>query len=175
MTKAGKNAMEDFMTAVEEPAVSSASRRAPAASPPAAPAGRATMPDGQSALPPPAAGFEPDDVKGEDAPAETVVTDFDEADYRVHRLRTTVTRDGEKLLRVRLRPVVLEDIDDWSSGSLSNRDLLVRLTGLSALTLKKLAWDDAESVMAIFQQIVPEFVFAPAKSDDPLEVGDRGP
>ena len=92
--------------------------------------------------------------------AETVAAEFDEADYLTHRLRTPLDRNGERILRVRMRPATLGDIDDWSSGELSNRDLLVRLSGLSAATIKALAWEDAEAIMALFQQMVPDFILA---------------
>lgn len=101
----------------------------------------------------------------EAADDQTVVTDFDEADYRVHRLRTTLSRNGERIAVVKMRPATLRDIDDWSAASISNRDLLVRLSGCSAATLKALAWEDAEKVMAIFQDLVPDFIFNAPKGD----------
>nr|WP_278202883.1 hypothetical protein [Mesorhizobium sp. WSM4906]WFP74489.1 hypothetical protein QAZ22_22455 [Mesorhizobium sp. WSM4906] len=97
--------------------------------------------------------------------AETVEAEIDEADCRVHRLRTPLRRSGERIDRIRLCPVGLGDIDDWSAGTLSNRDLLVRMAGVSAATLKALRWDDAEAVMSLFQQMVPEFVLAAPKDD----------
>ena len=104
------------------------------------------------------------------APAEAVADeevslDLTDADYRYLTLRGALKRGGEKIVRIRMRPAMLEDIDDWSSGAISNRELLARLCELPPAVLKKLAWDDAEALMEIFHQVVPEFVFPPAKDD----------
>ncbi|TIL77401.1 MAG: phage tail assembly protein, partial [Mesorhizobium sp.] len=88
-----------------------------------------------------------------------------DADYRYLTLRRAITRGSEKIARIRMRPAMLEDIDDWSNAEISNRELLARLCDLPAAVLKKLAWDDAEALMEIFHQVVPGFVFAAAKDD----------
>ncbi|MER9625057.1 MULTISPECIES: phage tail assembly protein [unclassified Mesorhizobium] len=106
-----------------------------------------------------------DEAAVEASEDETVVTEFDDADCRVHRLRTTLTRNGERVTVIKMRPPTLRDIDDWSAAGISNRDLLVRLSGCSAATLKALAWEDAEKVMAIFQGLVPDFIFNTPKGD----------
>lgn len=94
-----------------------------------------------------------------------VETELADADYRSLTLRLPITLNGERLMRIRMRPPFLEDIDDWSNAEISNRDLLARLCGLPAAALKKLVWNDAEALMEIFHQLVPEFVFAAAKDD----------
>ncbi|MBZ9822351.1 phage tail assembly protein [Mesorhizobium sp. CA4] len=96
---------------------------------------------------------------------EEVSLELTDADYRYLTLRRTVRRGGEKIARIRVRPVMLEDIDDWSNAEISNRELLARLCEVPPAVLKKLAWDDAEALMEIFHQVVPEFVFAAAKDD----------
>ncbi|MES0049238.1 phage tail assembly protein [Mesorhizobium sp. M0053] len=130
-----KNAIEDFMTGADD---------AP------------SVDDADAAL---------DEAAIDAADDESVVTDFDDADCRVHRLRTTLTRNGERVTAIKMRPPTLRDIDDWSAACISNRDLLVRLSGCSAATLKALAWEDAEEVMAIFQGLVPDFIFNAPKGD----------
>ncbi|RUV13092.1 MAG: phage tail assembly protein [Mesorhizobium sp.] len=109
-------------------------------------------------------------VMAAEAPAEAAVEgevslDLSDADYRYLTLRRAIKRGGEKIARIRMRPAMLEDIDDWSNAEISNRELLARLCDLPPEVLKKLAWDDAEALMEIFHQVVPEFVFAAAKDD----------
>ncbi|CDX55869.1 hypothetical protein MPL3365_210101 [Mesorhizobium plurifarium] len=101
----------------------------------------------------------------EAAADEEVSLDLADADYRYLTLQRPLTRGGGKIARIRMRPAMLEDIDDWSNAEISNRELLARLCDLPAAVLKKLAWDDAEALMEIFHQVVPEFVFAAAKDD----------
>ncbi|WP_176479136.1 phage tail assembly protein [Mesorhizobium sp. WSM3860] len=96
---------------------------------------------------------------------EEAALELTDADYRYLTLRRPVTRGGERIVRIRMRPSTLEDIDDWSSAGISNRELLARLCALPPEVLKKLAWDDAEALMEVFHQVVPEFVFAAAKDD----------
>ncbi|WP_292579150.1 phage tail assembly protein [Mesorhizobium sp.] len=96
---------------------------------------------------------------------EEVSLDLTDADYRYLTLRRPLACGGGKIARIRMRPAMLEDIDDWSNAEISNRELLARLCDLPAAVLKKLAWDDAEALMEIFHQVVPEFVFATPKDD----------
>ncbi|MDG4900557.1 MULTISPECIES: phage tail assembly protein [unclassified Mesorhizobium] len=96
---------------------------------------------------------------------DEVSLDLSDAYYRYLTLRRAITRGSEKIARIRMRPAMLEDIDDWSNAEISNRELLARLCDLPPEVLKKLAWDDAEALMEIFHQVVPEFVFAAAKDD----------
>ncbi|MDG4854599.1 MULTISPECIES: phage tail assembly protein [unclassified Mesorhizobium] len=109
-------------------------------------------------------------VMAAEAPAEAAVEgevslDLSDADYRYLTLHRAIKRGGEKIARIRMRPAMLEDIDDWSNAEISNRELLARLCDLPPEVLKKLAWDDAEALMEIFHQVVPEFVFAAVKDD----------
>ncbi|AZO38749.1 hypothetical protein EOA27_37175 [Mesorhizobium sp. M2A.F.Ca.ET.037.01.1.1] len=94
-----------------------------------------------------------------------VSLDLTDVDYRYLTLRRAITRGDGKIARIRIRPAMLQDIDDWSNAVISNRELLARLCDLPAAVLKKLAWDDAEALMEIFHQVVPEFVFATPKDD----------
>ncbi|TIP36268.1 MAG: phage tail assembly protein [Mesorhizobium sp.] len=96
---------------------------------------------------------------------EEVSLDLSDVDYRYLTLRRAITHGGGKVARIRMRPAMLEDIDDWSNAEISNRELLARLCDLPAAVLKKLAWDDAEALMEIFHQVVPEFVFVTPKDD----------
>ncbi|MDG4877662.1 hypothetical protein P9273_21400 [Mesorhizobium sp. WSM4935] len=89
---------------------------------------------------------------------EEVSLELSDADYRYLTLRCALRRGGERIARIRMRPAMLEDIDDWSSGEISNRELLARLCDLPTVVLKKLAWDDAEALMEIFGYMVPDFV-----------------
>ncbi|RWD71655.1 phage tail assembly protein [Mesorhizobium sp.] len=100
-----------------------------------------------------------------EAAVEEVSLDLTDADYRYLTLRRPLARGAGRIARIRMRPAMLEDIDDWSNAEISNRELLARLCDLPAAVLKKLAWDDAEALMEIFHQVVPEFVFAAAKDD----------
>ena len=102
-------------------------------------------------------------VAAEAAPADAAVEgeaslDLSDADYRYLTLRRPVSRGDEKIARIRMRPAMLEDIDDWSNAAISNRELLARLCDLPPSVLKKLAWDDAEALMEIFGHVVPDFV-----------------
>ncbi|WP_292201429.1 phage tail assembly protein [Mesorhizobium sp.] len=97
--------------------------------------------------------------------SDAVVAELTDDDYRSLTLRHPITLNGERLMRIRMRPPFLEDIDDWSNAEISNRDLLARLCGLPPAVLKKLVWNDAEALMEIFHQLVPEFMFAAAKDD----------
>lgn len=90
---------------------------------------------------------------------EEASLDLVDADYRYLTLRRPITRGKNRLTRIRMRSAMLEDIDDWSNAEISNRELLARLCELPPAVLKKLAWDDAEALMEIFHQVVPEFVF----------------
>jgi len=94
-----------------------------------------------------------------------VSLDLTDVDYRYLTLRRAITHGGGKIARIRMRPAMLEDIDDWSNAVISNRELLARLCDLPAAVLKKLAWDDAEALMEMFHQVVPEFVFVTPKDD----------
>ncbi|BCM19263.1 hypothetical protein MJ8_30360 [Mesorhizobium sp. J8] len=96
---------------------------------------------------------------------EEAALELTDADYRYLTLRRPIARGSEKIARIRMRPAVLEDIDDWSNAEISNRELLARLCEVSPAVLKKLAWDDAEALMEIFHQVVPEFVFVTPKDD----------
>ncbi|PBB98342.1 hypothetical protein CK224_09660 [Mesorhizobium sp. WSM3862] len=91
--------------------------------------------------------------------------EFDDALCRFLPLRHPITVDGERVSRIRMRPPLLEDVDDWSNAEISNRELMARLCERPSGVLKKLVWSDAEALMEIFHQMVPEFVFAAPKDD----------
>lgn len=137
-----KNAIEDFMTGADE---APASERV--ISPPAGEMG------GRPEAVPPA------------SEADTVETELAETDFRFLPLRRPIRLNGERITLIRMRPSFLEDIDDWSNAEITNRELLARLCGLPPAALKALCWDDAEALMEIFHQVVPEFVFAAPKDD----------
>lgn len=76
-----------------------------------------------------------------------------------YRLLSPLLVNGVRLDVVTMRQPEQSDIDDYATGDIvSRRLLLARLTGLDPRVIKKLIWPDSKAVHQILGDLMPDFM-----------------
>lgn len=76
-----------------------------------------------------------------------------------YRLLSPMTVNGARLDVVTIKQPEQTDLDDYATGSIvSRRLLLARLTGVDPRVIKRMIWPDSKAVHQILADLIPDFM-----------------
>jgi hypothetical protein len=95
----------------------------------------------------------------EPAPPRPAVEYVGAGGQRKHALLYPVRIEGRMLRSVTVSPPALWDVQDFLAGRITtNFEMASRMTGIDAVTLGALKWPDADIVLQIVTDMLPDFV-----------------